>query len=78
MLTHLCQLAAATACASLALTGCSKADTAQARGREATKPVKVEPVREESLHRTVEVVGTLAAVDEATISSEAEGRVSHL
>jgi multidrug efflux pump subunit AcrA (membrane-fusion protein) len=78
VLTHLCQLAAATACVGLALTGCSKADTAQARGRDATKPVKVEPVREESLHRTVEVVGTLAAVDEATISSEAEGRVSHL
>lgn len=78
VLTHLWQLAAAAACASLALTGCSKADTAQARGREAAKSVKVEPVREESLHRTVEVVGTLAAVDEATISSEAEGRVSHL
>jgi HlyD family secretion protein len=76
VLTQFCQLAAATACAGLAVTGCSKADTAQARGRDAAKPVKVEPVRQETLHRTVEVVGTLAAVDEATISSEAEGRVS--
>lgn len=78
VLTQFCQLAAATACASLALTGCSRSETAQAHGRDAAKPVKVEPVREETLHRTVEVVGTLAAVDEATISSEAEGRVSHL
>lgn len=78
VLTHLCQLAAATACAGVALTGCSKSDTTQARGREAAKPIKVESVQEESLHRTVEVVGTLAAVDEATISSEAEGRVSHV
>jgi len=78
VLTQICQLVAATACAGLALAGCSKSDTAQARGRDAAKPVKVEAVREEMLHRTVEVVGTLAAVDEATISSEAEGRVNHL
>ena len=78
VLTRFCQLAAATACAGLAVTACSKADTAQAHGRDAAKTVKVEPVRQETLHRTVEVVGTLAAVDEATISSEAEGRVSHL
>jgi len=78
VLTRFCQLAAATACAGLAVTACSKADTAQAHGRDAAKPVKVEAVRQETLHRTVEVVGTLAAVDEATISSEAEGRVSHL
>jgi cobalt-zinc-cadmium efflux system membrane fusion protein len=59
--------------------GCSKSESAQARGRdEAAKPVKVEKVHEESARRSVEVVGTLAAVAEVTISSEAEGRVSRL
>jgi RND family efflux transporter MFP subunit len=59
--------------------GCSRTESAQARGRdEAAKSVKTESVREEAIHRTVEVVGTLAAVDEVTISSEAEGRVSKL
>jgi len=58
---------------------CSKTQSAQARGREeAAKPVKVEQVKEEAIHRAVEVVGTLAAVDEVTVSSEAEGRVSRL
>jgi multidrug efflux pump subunit AcrA (membrane-fusion protein) len=59
--------------------GCSKTDTAQARGREASaKPVKVEEVRQETVKRTVELVGTLAAVDQVTISSEADGKVSRI
>ncbi len=58
---------------------CSKSESAQARGRdEAAKPVKVEQVKQEAVRRAVEVVGTLAAVDEVTVSSEAEGRVSRL
>lgn len=62
-----------------ATAACSKTESAQARGREdASKRVKVERVREEQIHRSVEVVGTLAAVDEVTISAEAEGRVSRL
>jgi multidrug efflux pump subunit AcrA (membrane-fusion protein) len=73
-----CPIAALAAVAALAA-GCSKSETAQARGREdAPKPVKVERVREEPVRRSIEVVGTLAAVDEVTISSEAEGRVSKL
>jgi membrane fusion protein (multidrug efflux system) len=57
---------------------CSK-EQAQARGRDdAPKRVQAEAVREEAVHRAVEVVGTLAAVDEVTVSSEAEGRVSRL
>jgi HlyD family secretion protein len=56
--------------------GCSKADTAQARDREgAAKAVKVELVRQEPARRSVDVVGTLAAVDQVTISSEADGKV---
>ena len=66
----------AAACCAAA---CSKTETAQARGRDdAAKTVTVERVREESVHRSVDVVGTLAAVDEVTVASEAEGRVSKL
>jgi RND family efflux transporter MFP subunit len=65
--------------AGLAVTSCSKTDTAQARGRDAAaKVVKVETVKEETVKRNVELVGTLAAVDQVTISSEAEGKVSRL
>jgi HlyD family secretion protein len=61
------------------LAGCSKNDAAQARGREdAPKPVIVETVRQEAINRTVEVVTTLAAEDEVSVSSEAEGRVSRV
>lgn len=60
----------------LGATGCSKADTAQARSREgAARPVKVEAVRQDPVRRAVDVVGTLAAVDQVTISSEADGNV---
>lgn len=69
----------ALALAAAATAACSKSESAQARGREeAAKPVKVEQVRQESIHRSVEVVGTLAAVDEVTVSAEAEGRVSRI
>src|SRR5437764_11296217 len=59
--------------------GCSKAPAAQVRSREsAAKSVKVEQVRQDSMRRSVEVVGTLAAVDQVTISSEADGKVSRI
>jgi len=71
--------AAAAALCALATTGCSKTETAQARGREtAAKRVSVETVRQDSMRRSVEVVGTLAAVDQVTISSEADGKVSKI
>ena len=63
----------------LAAVGCSKTDNAQARGRDTSaKPVKVDVVREETVKRAVELVGTLAAVDQVTISSEADGKVSRI
>jgi RND family efflux transporter MFP subunit len=74
-------LRAVIAAALLAATvACSKSSpAAQARSRDdAAKPVKVEPVKQEAIRRSVEVVGTLAAVDEVTVSAEAEGRVSRL
>ncbi len=56
--------------------GCSKQESAQARGREpAAKAVKTEAAKEESVRRPVEVVGTLAAEDEVTVSSQTEGIV---
>src|SRR5207248_6788089 len=56
-----------------------KNETAQARGRDvAAKAVKTEAVKQETVKRSVEVVGTLAAVDQVTISSEAEGKVSRI
>jgi HlyD family secretion protein len=63
----------------LSAAGCSKTETAQALGREgAARPVTAEVVRLERVTRTVELVGTLAAVDQVTISSEADGKVSRI
>ena len=73
------QPAALVALACLTLTACSKTPNAQARpGSDAAMPVKVEQVREEQIRRAIDVVGTLAAEDEVTISAEAEGRVERL
>jgi membrane fusion protein (multidrug efflux system) len=78
---HPCHRSTAAALILLGFTvsGCSKADTAQARGRDgAAKAVTVDVVKEESVKRSVELVGTLAAVDQVTISSEADGKVSRI
>ena len=71
----LCTIAALT----VFLTACSKSESAQAKGREApAKAVSAEAVREEQMRRSVEVVGTLAAEDQVTIASQAEGAVSRV
>jgi RND family efflux transporter MFP subunit len=78
---HPCRTAAAFAVAvcGVAASGCARGDTAQARGRDASaKPIKVETVREDTVKRAVDLVGTLAAVDQVTISSEADGKVSRI
>jgi RND family efflux transporter MFP subunit len=63
----------------VALTGCSKTNTARASAREETaRPMKTEAVRQESVRRAIEVVGTLAAEDQVTISSQADGAVSRV
>ena len=63
----------------LIASGCSKNETAQAKtGVAAPKQVKVELVRKDSVRRSVDVVGTLAAVDQVTISSEADGKVRRI
>jgi RND family efflux transporter MFP subunit len=63
-----------------ALTGCSKASTgAEATGRPAqAKAIQTETVRREEVKRTVNVSGTLAAENEVTVSSQAEGVVSRI
>lgn len=78
LMSHLSNVAIVAALA-LGAVGCSRSETAQARGGEhAAKPVRVEAVRRDSVRRAVDVVGTLAAVDQVTISSEADGKVSRI
>src|ERR1051326_8997149 len=58
---------------------CAKTETAQARGRDqAPKTIKVEVVKQERVKRAVDLVGTLAAVDQVMISSETDGKVSRI
>lgn len=72
---RLLPLLALTGCAALA-SSCAASESAQSRGREpAAKAIKAESARQEEVHRIVEVVGTLAAEDEVTVSSQAEGVV---
>ena len=61
----------------LALTapGCSKSQTAGGRRDGPAKPVAITAVLENPVRRSIDVVGTLAAVDQVTVSSEADGRV---
>jgi multidrug efflux pump subunit AcrA (membrane-fusion protein) len=65
------------AVAALTSAACSKSESARAAA-DTVKPVSVEAVREEQVHRAVEVVGTLAAQEEVTVSSQAEGAVSRI
>jgi HlyD family secretion protein len=59
--------------------GCSSGDKAQATGAEdKARAIKTEPVKAESIRRNVDVVGTLAAEDQVTISAEASGSVSRI
>jgi multidrug efflux pump subunit AcrA (membrane-fusion protein) len=70
------RIALAAVLVALLAAGCSKSDTAQARSAEATaKAVGVTVVQKQSIRRAVDVVGTLAAVDQVTVSSEADGKV---
>ncbi len=62
----------------IGLSGCSRPESAGAQNRTApvAKVVDTETVRQETIRRVVEVIGTLAALDEVTISSEVDGAVS--
>ena len=59
-----------------ALAACSGGVRTETRARGETAPiVQVEAVKQEEVHRVIEVIGTLAAADEVTMSSETSGKV---
>jgi multidrug efflux pump subunit AcrA (membrane-fusion protein) len=58
---------------------CGKSKTAQALSRnDSTTIGAVEKVSQQTVVRAVEIVGTLAAVDEVVVSSEADGLVARI
>ena len=62
-----------------ATTGCADSSAEPAGGaKQAGKLVKTQAVRQESVRRTLDVVGTLAAEDQVTISSEVDGVVRRI
>ncbi len=66
----------ATVVLAVAAAGCGKSQTADAKARDGVaKPVATIAVVKNSVRRSVDVVGTLTAVDQVTISSEADGTV---
>jgi multidrug efflux pump subunit AcrA (membrane-fusion protein) len=59
--------------------GCADSSAEQGDGaQEAVKAVKTDIVRQEPVRRTLEVVGTLAAEDQVTVSSEVDGVVRRI
>ena len=71
---RLCALVAVAATAA----ACSRPETTGPGQRAGPKPVQVKDARRDTVKRSVDVVGTLAAVDQVTISSEADGIVSNI
>lgn len=63
----------------LPLAACSGVGRAQSRKpEEAPRRVKALSVRPDTVRRSIDIVGTLAAAEEVTISSEVEGKVSRI
>lgn len=63
----------------LPLAGCSGVGNAQSRVSEAApRRVKAVAVRPDTVRRSIDIVGTLAAAEEVTVSSEVEGKVSRI
>jgi RND family efflux transporter MFP subunit len=61
------------------LAGCSRGPSSGGRvNAGATIGVRMVPVQEETIHRHVQAVGSLFALDESTISSQVEGPVSRV
>src|SRR5262245_60244917 len=71
--------ATATALSAIGFLGCSRQPSAQTRSREDTaKSIATVTVEQETVRQPVDVVGTLAAVDQVTISSQADGAVNRI
>lgn len=60
---------------SAALTGCGRTGTAASKAEDGPLPIVTAKVQAKEMRRTIDVTGTLAAVEEVTVSSEVEGRV---
>jgi RND family efflux transporter MFP subunit len=60
------------------ISGCADSSAEQEGPKEAAKAVKTDAVRQESIRRILEVVGTLAAEDQVTVSSEVDGVVRRI
>ena len=74
-----CAVATTFVFAAVSTTACSKAPAARPRGRDdAVRTVRVEPVRQDQVTRSLDVVGTLAAQDQVTVASQADGAVSRV
>ena len=73
-------LIAAVLCATLpVMAGCLDSSAEQSGGpKQPAKSIKTEAVRQESVRRSLDVVGTLAAEDQVTISSEVDGVVRRI
>jgi len=65
--------------ASTTFVACNRAAPPRARGRDDTpRTVTVAPVQQEQINRSLDVVGTLAAQDQVTVASQADGAVSRV
>lgn len=63
----------------VASAGCFKGQAARPLGREeSSRPMKTALVQQDKVRRAIEVVGTLAAEDQVTLSSQADGAVSRV
>jgi multidrug efflux pump subunit AcrA (membrane-fusion protein) len=58
--------------------GCSKGEKVHARAVEEVRTIKAEQVAAQTIRRSVEVVATLAAYDQVTVSAEASGTVNRI
>jgi RND family efflux transporter MFP subunit len=56
-------------------TGCGPTGAAAVKSDAPPQPISVTKVQADDVRRAIDVVGTLAAVEEVTVSSEVEGRV---
>lgn len=74
-MTQLPQTASIVLLIALASANCAKSETAQAKAGDTAKTVSVTVVHKDSVRRAIDVVGTLTAVDQVTVSSEADGKV---
>ena len=66
------------ALSTIPVAGCSRDRKAEAAEPAAARSVKTETAQLRDVRRQVDVVGTLAAREEVTVSAEVEGRVARL